>query len=79
MSSHAQSAPSAHNDNAPILISIKEAAALTSMSRPLINILRAEGSFPAAVQLGERRIAFVRTEVLAWINERIAARAGRAA
>lgn len=64
----------ADNDNTPILISIKEAAALTSMSRPLINILRTEGDFPKAVQLSERRIAFVRTEVMDWIRRHVAAR-----
>ncbi|UOK70430.1 AlpA family phage regulatory protein [Ancylobacter polymorphus] len=52
---------------------------MTSLSRPAINSLRAAGQFPAAVQLGERRIGFVRAEVLAWINARIAARDGRAA
>lgn len=67
------------NDNQPILISIKDAAAMTSLSRPQINVLRGREEFPAAVSLGERRIAFVRSEVVAWTNERIAARAGRAA
>lgn len=64
----------ADNDNTPVLISIKEAAKLTSMSRPLINILRIEGDFPRAVQLSERRIAFVRTEVMDWICRRTNAR-----
>ena len=62
------------NDNLPPIISIKTAAAMTSLSRPAINSLRAAGHFPAAVQLGERRIGFVRIEVLAWIDARIAAR-----
>jgi prophage regulatory protein len=69
----------AANDNIPILISIKDAAAMTSLSRPQINVLRGDGKFPAAVSLGERRIAFVRTEVIGWANDRIAARSGRAA
>lgn len=71
-------APAA-NDNLPPIISIKTAAAMTSLSRPAINSLRAAGHFPAAVQLGERRIGFVRTEVVDWINSRIAARNVRAA
>ena len=62
------------NDNLPPIISIKVAAAMTSLSRPAINSLRAAGHFPQAVQLGERRIGFVRAEVLAWIDNRIAAR-----
>ncbi|TPJ11431.1 AlpA family phage regulatory protein [Mesorhizobium sp. B2-7-3] len=56
------------------LISIKQASALTSLSRGAINILRRQGDFPAAVQLGEKRIAFVRAEVDFWIRQRIAAR-----
>ena len=71
-------APAA-NDNLPPIISIKTAATMTSLSRPAINSLRAAGQFPAAVQLGERRIGFVRAEVMAWIEERIAARNARAA
>ena len=74
MADATKAVPTAQNDNIPILISIKEAAAITSMSRPLINILRAERDFPEAVQLGERRIAFVRAEVMAWIDQRIANR-----
>ena len=62
------------NDNSR-LISIKAAAAMTSLSRTAINALRTADMFPAAVQLGPRRIAFVRTEVEAWIDARIAARA----
>ncbi len=62
------------NDNFR-LISIKAAAAMTSLSRSAINAARAEGRFPAAVPLGERRIAFVESEVRAWIDARIAARA----
>lgn len=36
--------------------------------------MAAEGQFPRPVQLGERRIAYVRAEVEAWIDARIAAR-----
>ncbi|OBQ96806.1 AlpA family phage regulatory protein [Mesorhizobium sp. WSM3879] len=61
------------------LISIKQASALTSLSRGAINIMRRQGMFPPAVQLGEKRIAFVRSEVDQWIRERIAARTQEAA
>ncbi|MDX3806317.1 helix-turn-helix transcriptional regulator [Bosea thiooxidans] len=67
------------NDNFPILISIKDAASLTSLSRPQINVLRGREEFPAAVSLGDRRIAFVRAEVIQWTQARIAARPQRAA
>ena len=57
-----------------MLISIKDACALTSLSRSAINIARTQGRFPQAVPLGEKRIAFVRAEVEEWIDARIAAR-----
>lgn len=65
----------AANDNRPRLISPKEAAAATSLSRSLIALMAAEGHFPKPVELGVRRIAFVRAEVDAWIDSRIAGRA----
>lgn len=61
------------NDNFE-LASLNDACRMTSLSRTMINRLRADGTFPAAVPLGERRIGFVRSEVTAWIAERIAAR-----
>jgi len=67
--------PAAANDNTPVLISIKQAVSMTSLSRTMINRYRSEGRFPAAVPLGERRIAFVRAEVDEWVNQRIERRA----
>nr|WP_246812727.1 AlpA family phage regulatory protein [Ensifer sp. ENS07] len=58
-----------------ILISMRDVCTLTSLSRTMVNRLRVAGRFPGAVELGERRVAFVRSEVLAWIEERIAGRA----
>ncbi|PWK65849.1 AlpA family phage regulatory protein [Aminobacter sp. AP02] len=63
------------NDNEPRLVSLNDACAMTSMSRSMLNKYRAEGRFAAAVPLGDRRIAFVRSEVQQWITDRIAARA----
>lgn len=62
-------------DNSPSLISLNEACRLTSLSRTAINRWRDAGSFPKAVPLGEKRVAFVRAEVVAWIEARIAERA----
>ncbi|MQX70071.1 helix-turn-helix transcriptional regulator [Sinorhizobium meliloti] len=62
------------NDNFA-LISLKDTCSLTSMSKTMIHRLRSEGRFPAAVALGEKRVAFVRAEVEAWIGAKIAARA----
>lgn len=64
----------AANDNFPMLISLNDAAKLTSMSRSMLNRYRAEGRFPVAVDLGDRRVAFVRAEVLEWVQQKIAAR-----
>jgi prophage regulatory protein len=49
---------------------------MTSLSRSMVNALRADGLFVEAVELGPRRIAFVREEVESWINARIAVRNG---
>ncbi len=65
-----------HNDNIPpALISLNDTAKLTSLSRTMVNRYRAEGRFPLAVPLGDRRVAFVYQEVMDWIAGRIAARA----
>lgn len=61
------------NDNI-MLVSLNDAARMTSLSRSMLNRYRAEGRFPAAVSLGERRVAFVASEVRQWIHERVAAR-----
>lgn len=66
------------NDNTK-LISLNDVAVLTSLSRTYLNKLRDADKFPAAVPLGDKRIAFIESEVMAWINERIAARGQRAA
>ncbi|WP_192355568.1 helix-turn-helix transcriptional regulator [Mesorhizobium mediterraneum] len=64
------------NDNSiAILVSLKDAARMTSLSRSMLNRYRAEGRFPAAVPLGEKRVAFVAAEVRQWIDTRIAERA----
>jgi prophage regulatory protein len=69
----------ADNDNQPVLISPKEAARETSLSRQLLMLMARAGEFPAPVRLGERRTAYVRAEVVDWVNSRIAARSARAA
>jgi prophage regulatory protein len=56
------------------LVSMKRVCELTSLSRTMLNRYRAEGRFPAAVPLGDRRVAFVKSEIAEWINARVAAR-----
>lgn len=41
----------------------------------MLNRYREEGRFPLAVPLGDRRVAFVRAEVMEWIQAKISARA----
>jgi prophage regulatory protein len=65
------------NMQAPKLISLNEVCELTTLSRTMINNHRAAGNFPPAIPLGERRIAFIRAEVEAWIVARIAAARGQ--
>lgn len=62
------------NDNAP-LMSPKEAAKLTTLSRTLLALMAAAGEFPQPVKLGVRRTAYLRSEVVSWLDARIAARA----
>ncbi len=61
------------------LVSLNECCTLTSLSRTSINNLRAKADFPEAVLLGDKRIAFVRTEVEQWIADRVKSRRARAA
>ncbi|MDK1372948.1 MULTISPECIES: AlpA family phage regulatory protein [unclassified Sinorhizobium] len=63
------------NKPLPRLMSPNEVAAATTMSKTLVRILTLEGRFPKPVQIGEKRIAYVRAEVEAWIDERISGRA----
>jgi prophage regulatory protein len=58
----------------PTMMSLNEAAKVTSLSRTAIFKMRERGDFPRAVTLSEKRIGFVRTEVNEWISARIAAR-----
>lgn len=61
-------------EQAPTLVSMNDVCAMTSLSRTFLNKCRAKGQFPEPVPLGEKRFAFVRTEVEAWIAARIASR-----
>ena len=66
-------------DTSPRLVSLNDVCAMTSLSRTAINKHRAAGTFPKEIPLGERRIAFVRSEVERWITDRIASARGRVA
>jgi prophage regulatory protein len=61
------------NDNA-VIVSLNTVCEMTSLSRTCVNKFRLAGQFPQPVVLGERRIGFVKSEVLTWIAARIASR-----
>ncbi|TCU38766.1 helix-turn-helix transcriptional regulator [Rhizobium azibense] len=60
--------------DAPVLISLNDACRLISLSRTAVNRWRSLGLFPAAVALGDKRVAFVKAEVEQWVRDRIAER-----
>ncbi|NKE75027.1 AlpA family phage regulatory protein [Ochrobactrum sp. MC-1LL] len=64
------------NDNNSVspLVSLTDVCKMTSLSRFLIRALEKDGKFPKSVQLGAKRIAYVRSELEEWINDKIAQR-----
>ena len=58
-------------------ISQKEVIEMTGVSRPSLYRLRKKGEFPQSVQLSERRIGFVKTEVEFWMDKKINQRANQ--
>ena len=62
------------------ILSKKDVRALVLYSPAHIDRLEKAGRFPKRVQLGPCRVGWVESEVLAWLDERIAARgAGQSA
>ncbi|MDI5929594.1 AlpA family phage regulatory protein [Rhizobium leguminosarum] len=59
-------------EDSVILIAPKEVVRLTSLSRTQIDRYRMDGRFPLPVMLGGKRMAFVKSEVIGWIEDRIA-------
>lgn len=49
------------------LISVQEVMAVSTLSRSAIHRAMKAGRFPASVQLTERRVAWRRSEVMAWV------------
>ncbi|MND43601.1 AlpA family phage regulatory protein [Agrobacterium tumefaciens] len=58
----------------PRLISAKDAATETTLSAVQLSAMAAAGLFPKPIQISERRHAYVRSEVTAWLDQRIASR-----
>ncbi|WHO79673.1 helix-turn-helix transcriptional regulator [Rhizobium leguminosarum] len=59
-------------EDSVILIAPKEVVRLTSLSRTQIDRYRTDGRFPLPVMLGGKRMAFVKSEIIGWIEDRIA-------
>lgn len=56
------------------LIRRKEVQAKTGLGASSIYALMKEGKFPLAIELSERRVAWLEAEIDQWIAERIANR-----
>lgn len=55
-------------------IRMREAIQKTGLSKSSIYDLMAQGHFPKTISLGGRSVAFIESEIDAWMAERIAAR-----
>jgi len=53
---------------------LKEVIAQTGLSRSSIYLFMNEGIFPKSVSLGGRSVAWLESEVLEWMEARIAER-----
>lgn len=56
------------------LIRVVEVSKMTGIPKSSIYALIRDNAFPCPVQLSVRAVAFVESEVIGWIEERIAAR-----
>lgn len=64
-------------EKAPRLLRRKEVESKTGLSRSSIYARMAAGTFPLAVDLGGRAVAWMENEVDSWVLARIAARSSR--
>lgn len=53
------------------ILKLKEVCERTALSRSTVYLWIAEGRFPAAINLGNRSVGWLESEVSEWINERI--------
>ena len=56
------------------LIKLKQVMDCTGLARSTVYKFMADGQFPKPVKLGSKMVAWVESEVLAWIQERVSAR-----
>ena len=60
------------------LIRLKEVMSICGMSRSSVYLAIKNGQFPSPVKLSTRSIAWLRSEVIAWVESRVKATRGRA-
>ncbi len=56
------------------LIKLKQVMDCTGLARSTVYKFMADGQFPKPVKLGSKMVAWVESEVSAWIQERVSAR-----
>ncbi|WP_312968524.1 helix-turn-helix transcriptional regulator [Acinetobacter gerneri] len=54
-----------------VLISRKEVQRLTTLSQATIYVQMAKGNFPQSISIGERRVAWLLSEVQEWCDQKI--------
>lgn len=65
-------------DTGRVVLNLPQVLAKVSASRSWLFGQIREGSFPAPIPLGGRRVGFLLDEIEAWLDARIAARAAKA-
>ena len=53
------------------ILKLKEVCAQTSLSRSTIYLRMANGNFPLAINLGNRSVGWLESEIQAWITLRV--------
>lgn len=66
--------PIMRDGDSPILIRLPAVKAQTAIARTQIYAGIAAGTFPKPVRLGTRTVAWLQSEINAWIADRIATR-----
>ncbi len=56
------------------IIKLKEVMSMTGLGRSTLYKLQAEGLFPQSVEISERAVGWVMSEVQDWIQSRIDSR-----
>lgn len=63
-------------DNDIVMLKRKQVEAMTSLPRSSLYAKMQAEDFPRPVKIGSRSVRWIQTDVIAWINSRIAASRG---